>query len=478
MSDNLKSKTVKGLKWSSLSQITRQVLQYISTLVLVGVLPPEDFGLMSMALIITGFLEIFKDLGTGSALIQKESLSKKIIASIFWLNLGFGALIALVLYLISPLFALIYNVKEITSILQILSISFLIAGTSIIHKALLEKQLYFKELSIIELLSSFISFVIGIYLAISGYGVWSLVFQSLTYTSLNSLMLWIFSNWKPSFHFDIKDVKLLSSFSLNLTGFNIVNYFARNMDYFIIGKFLGDRPLGHYYLAYRIMLYPIQNITWVVSRVLFPSFSRIQNDNKRFKSAYIKITNSVALLTFPIMAGMAFLSHEFVATFFGRNWDVELVSMLIMILAPVGALQSVISTVGNIYQAKGRTDWMFKWSIFYSTFTIIGFFIGIRWGTIGVAYSYLITNLILIYPVFSIPFKLIELQPIKFFKSFASTFFAIAIMLGILYLSSSFIQNLNDLSRLVILSFVGGSVYIIISFILNRKYLLELKLFF
>jgi len=474
---NLLISTVHGLKWSSVSQIIRQILQYVTTVILVGLISPDDFGLMAMALVVIGFLDIFKDLGTGPALIQKEIPTNELKASVFWFNLGVGVLITIFLYFISPLFALIYNSDDITSILQILSLSFLIVGTSITHRALLEKELSFKKLSTIELFSSIISFIVGISLAISGYGVWSLVFQSLTNTFLNSLMLWIFSNWKPSLHFSFTEIKLLSAFSLNLTGFNIINYFSRNMDYFIIGKFLGDRSLGHYYLAYRIMLYPIQNITWVVSRVLFPSFSKIQNDNNRFKNVYIKVTNSIAIITFPIMVGMAFVSREFVTTFFRTTWDIELVSTLIMILAPVGALQSVISTVGNIYQAKGRTDWMFRWSVIFTTITIIGFFIGMRWGTVGVAVSYLVTNLILIYPVFSIPFKLIELNPLSFFKSFINTLLAIIVMLGVLYLFSSFIQDLNNLNRLITLSLAGAIVYIIISFKINKKYLSNFKLF-
>ncbi len=477
MNENLKSRTIKGLQWSTVSQISRQIVQYVSTFVLVGLLSPSDFGLMAMALIVIGFLDIFKDLGTGSALIQNENPSDRLKSSLFWINAGFGLIITLLLYSTAPIVANIYGSKDVAQILQVLSISFFIAGISIVHKSLLEKSLSFKTLSIIESISSVVSSTVGITLAFWGYGVWSLVFQTLTFSFLNSLFLWMFSKWHPVITFNYKELKALSSYSLNLLGFNIINYFSRNADYFIIGKFLGDRPLGHYYLAYRIMLYPVQNITTVVSRVIFPSFSTVQTDNNKLKNAYSKVTNSIAILTFPMMMGLAFLSNDFVKLFFGSNWNSELVSRLIIILSPVGALQSIVATVGIIYQAKGRTDWMFKWSIFAIGITILGFFIGLRWGVIGVAVSYLITNLLLLYPVFSIPFNLIDLSPFTFFRSFTNTLISTFTMLITLFIISLLIINVNPMFKVAVLLISGVITYFIISLKINKEHFSDLKLF-
>lgn len=476
MTTDLKASTVSGIKWSSVSQFSRQVFQFVTTLILVSLLSPADFGLMAMALILINFLEIFKDLGTSAALIHLESPSATLKSSIFWINFALGIIITALIIITAPLFALFFNSDAVTDVLRVLSVTFLIAGVSIVQKTLLEKSLLFQPIAKVELTASIISFCVAIYLAYQGFGVWSLVFQVITNSVISSLMLWHYSEWKPALQMNYKEVKSISYFSVNLIGFNIINYFARNSDYFLIGKFLGDKALGHYYLAYRIMLYPIQNITAVISRVIFPSFSKIQTDNMKLRDVYVKITNTIALVTFPLMAGLAALSFNFVNAFLGGQWDIKLVAVLITILAPVGALQSIVSTVGSLYQAKGRTDWMLRWSIFATIIIVSGFLIGMRWGVVGVAVSYLITNSILLYPVFAIPFRLIELNTFYFFKSFSNTLITVLCMIFVLILFNSLFTGISHaIIRFIILTAAGVIVYFALSLLLNKKNLMLLK---
>ena len=478
MSDNLKNSIVRGLKWSSVSQISRQILQYISTIILVGILSPDDFGLIAMALLVINFLDIFKDLGTSSALIQNQNLSDYLKSSVFWINFTFGAIFTLVIYFLSPLIAQLFNSDKITPVLQVLSLIFIISGLSLTQKALLERSLSFKTLANIELVSSALGFFAALYLAFNGFGVWSLVAQVLTFTIFNSTLLWIFSSWKPKFYFRLHDIKSIASYSLNLVGFNLINYIARNSDYFLIAKFLDERSLGHYYLAYRIMLYPLQNISTVVSRVIFPSFSILQNDNIRLSQSYLKLTNLIALLTFPMMAGMAIVSYDFTNVFFGSEWNVGLVALLIVILAPVGALQSIVSTVGIIYQVKGKTDWMFRWSIFATSVMVIGFLIGLKWGVVGISVSYLVTNIVLLYPAFLIPFKLIGLRVYSYFKSFGSTLLSVIVMISLMFIPSLLLDiSISPLMKLITMIPFGIIVYGFITYFVNKDKLSEISLF-
>jgi O-antigen/teichoic acid export membrane protein len=478
LSESLKDGVIRGLKWSSVSQLIRQILQYISTIILVGILSPDDFGIIAMALVVINFLDIFKDLGTSSALIQNQNLSNHLKSSIFWVNCTFGIIISIIIYFLSPLISLLFNSDKITSVLQVLSLIFLITGLSLTQKALLERSLSFKTLTNIELVSSALGFIAALYFAFTGFGVWSLVAQVLTFTIINTLLLWIFSSWKPSFYFKINDFKSIASYSLNLVGFNLINYVARNSDYFLIAKFLNEKSLGHYYLAYRIMLYPLQNISSVISRVIFPSFSILQNDNARLSQAYLRLTNLIVLITFPMMAGMAIVSYEFTSAFFGSKWDTNLIALLITILAPVGAIQSLMSTVGIIYQVKGKTDWMFRWGVFATSLTVIGFLLGLKWGVIGISVSYLVLNIILFYPSFSIPFKLIGLSTQSFLKTFANTLFSVAIMIFMLIMLSLIINNsFSSLAKLVTLIPFGILVYGVVSYFVNREIYSEIKLF-
>ena len=158
MSNGLFVDTVRGLKWSTISRFGQQGLQYIATIILVGVLSPDDFGLMAMAMIVIGFLDIFKDLGTSSAIIKEENPSNDLKCSLFWVNVGIGFLTFLIIYFASPFLASVFNSVRVKSILQLLSLSFLIAGFAIQQKALLEKEMSFQVLSLIELFSSVTGF--------------------------------------------------------------------------------------------------------------------------------------------------------------------------------------------------------------------------------------------------------------------------------------------------------------------------------
>ncbi len=271
----LKHQAASGVKWTTVSQVGRQVVQILTTIILARLLPPADFGLIGMAAIIIGFIDIFKDMGTGAAVIQKKDLSSLMLSSIFWVNVAFGILAMVVLLLVAPLVGVFYHEPEVVPILRVLSLSFFISGLSILQQSLLERSMNFNFLAKLEIGATICGAVIGILLAFVGAGVWSLVFQSITTVIVTTMFLWILSSWRPELKFSWEQIILISRFSVNLVGFNIFNYFARNMDYLLIGRFLGAQELGYYTLAYRILLFPIQSISNVIRRVMLPIYSRI-----------------------------------------------------------------------------------------------------------------------------------------------------------------------------------------------------------
>jgi len=457
---SIAKEAIKGVKWASVSQLGRQIIQYTTTVILAALLTPSDFGLMAMAIVIVGFLEIFKDLGTAAAIIQNQNLSDESLSSIFWVNVGFGALVAFIVFLAAPLGAEFYNNSKIEDILKVLSISFIWSSFGIVQKKLLEKELKFDLLAKIELIGVAIGAVVGITLALLEFGVWSLVFQSLSIAVITTSLLWIINSWRPTIFFSYQKIKPIISYSLNLVGYNVFNYFVRNTDYLLIGKYLGERELGHYYLAYKIMLSPLQNVSLVVSRVIFPIYSKIQNDNERFRKIYSKVANAISFLTFPLMIGVFVLSDLFAVTFFNNKWDTALLALLLMILAPVGLIQSIATTTGSIYQAKGKTDWMFRWGVISGIIYVTGFFIGLNWGVIGVAVSYLISSIIMLYHVFAIPFKLIELKFSEFTIIFKESLLISTILFFVLLVLKFILVNILVSELLfAILIIVGLIVY-------------------
>lgn len=469
----LRQKAVSGIKWSAISQAGRQGTQLLTMIILARLLAPSDFGVVEMAMVVIGFVGIFKDLGTAAAIIQRKELSETLLSSIFWVNVCFGSLAMILLFLFAPLVGLFYREVRVVVVLQVLSISFFISGLGILHQALLERTLSFSSLAKLEAISVFVGAILGIGLAFAHAGVWSLVFQSLVTVSVATILLWLSSSWRPQWFFRWSEVKTISSFSLNLTGFSIFNYFARNVDYLLIGRYLGAQELGYYALAYRILLFPLQNISAVIGRVMYPVLSSIQDDNKRFSSAYLKVAASISLVSFPLMMGALALAKPVILVFFGEKW--QPVILLVMILAPVGLMQSIGTTVGAIYQAKGRTDWMFRWGIGSGTFVVIAFIIGLRWGIVGVAVAYAIASFVLLYPSFSIPFRLLDLKFFELLKILRPSFINSSLMLVVLIVFKTILPSwMSDVVALALSMSVGVTFYSMASWLTNQDQLKEL----
>ncbi|HTY10700.1 MAG TPA: MOP flippase family protein [Bacteroidota bacterium] len=458
-----------GVKWSSISQFGRQILQLVTTIVLARTLAPSDFGLMSMAMVVVGFLNVFRDLGTSSAIIQRNEISGTLLSGIFWLNVIFGIVVMSLVFVLAPLFASFYGEARLVPILKALSASFFISSIGISHQALLERELQFEKLAKAEISSTLFGAVVGITLAIRGAGVWSLVAQALSTALLSSTLLsLVLSRWKPRLVFSVAEIKSVARFSLNLSGFNMTNYFIRNADSLLIGKYLGAQDLGYYVLAYRIVLYPWQNVTSVISRVMFPVYSKLNQDNMTFRRAYLNVASTIAAIAFPMMLGLIGVSSPLVHVFFGDQW--RTVSSLIVILAPIGLLQSIDSTTGSIYLAKSRTDWMFRWGIATGISGVAAFVIGLHWGVIGVATGYLIASLIWLYPGLAIPFSLIGLSILELLKKVWRPFSCAALMLAVIFaLKASCGDWLTPVETLIGLLLSGISVYLLCSLVLNRE---------
>ncbi|OQW92459.1 MAG: colanic acid exporter [Thiotrichaceae bacterium IS1] len=470
---SLKTQTLAGLKWSSLSQFGRQGMQLLTTIILARLLSPTDFGLVAMAMVVIGFVNIFNDLGLSAAVIQQKNPSSALLHSIFWVNVAFGTLVMLILFLSATWIGHFYQEPQVIPLLQILSLTFVISGLSTLPQALLQRQLAFQQLAKLEIGATLFASGVGISLAVTGHGALSLVYQTLAGAALTTLLLWNASHWRPQWIFDWAAVKMVSRYSLNLTGYSIFNYFIRNADNLLIGRYLGAQELGYYNLAYRILLYPLATISGVIGRVMFPTYAQIQEDDARFRRAYLQVASSIALITFPMMLGFIVLAEPFILTMFGTQWSP--VILLVMILAPLGLVQSIGTTVGAIYLAKGRTDWMFKWGIGTGILAMTAFVIGLHWGIIGVAVAYAILSLfILAYPNFAIPFKLINLRVNELWLvirlPLLSSLLMALTMRGLQFILPA---EMSTGWELVILVPVGCVTYLLYSFLVNQAQLLE-----
>lgn len=398
--------TKSSLKWAGIGQASKVLTQIGGILVLARLLPPEDFGLMALAATVTAFASLFRDMGSGAALIQKDVITAELKNAVYFFNLILGIILTILLLFSAKVISLIFNEPNLEQVLVILSPVFLIVSISTTHLALLERDSAYKKIALINIVASFVGLCVAIYIALSGGGVYALVGQSISSAFVTSVLLWFTVRWLPRLSFRFNVLKEIFSFSSNLFIFDALNYFHRNLDSMLIGRFLGTQPLGLYNIAYKILLFPLHNITFVVGRVMFPAYSRVQHDNSSIAYHYLNTLKIIAFLTAPMMACVWYFRDTFILVLLGKDWLPA--AGVLAWLAPVGFFQSLVSTSGAVLKAKGRTDILRNLGFIGVPFLTLSFFIGLPWGIEGIAASYCIANLIWLFPVMKITFGVLE----------------------------------------------------------------------
>ena len=457
--DNLRQRTVSGIGWTAVAQFGRQGTQFLISIVLARLLTPEDFGLVGMILVFTGFVALFAELGFGAALVQREELGVRHYDSVFWLNLLMGIILTALFLIIAPYIAAFFREPSLTPLIMVISVNFLITSLSIVQKTILQREMNFRQIAVIEITAVLVGGSVAIIMAFSGLGVWSLIWQIMVTSVVASIALWWRSHWRPHLSFDRSAVSDLWGFSSNLLGFSVVNYWTRNADNLLIGRFLGSVSLGVYTRAYSTMLMPLGQVPNVLGRVMFPALSRVQHDKIRVKRIYLRSIAMIALVTFPLMLGLFVVADDFVLALYGEKWSG--VTQVLRVLCIVGMIQSLVSTVGWIYRSQGRTDWMFRWGLFVGSLGIFSFVIGIYLGTVeAVALCYAIVNVILLYWNIAIPGRLIDMRFQEAVRTVSGIFGCTFIMAGAVWMLGQVLpNNWSHWAYLVVQSLFGVLVY-------------------
>lgn len=403
-----RSKTVQGIGWSLSSQVVNQAIAMIAVIVLARLLSPREFGLLAMVTVVTIFAELFCDMGFSASLIQKQDVRQEHLSSVFWFNLGVGVALMVIFVGAARVVAGFYGEPILAPLTAALSANFLIGSVSIVQRTTLVKSMEFRRLAIVDIIGTGVSGSIAVTMALLGAGVWSLVGQAVVRSGMATALLWTLGEWRPSLVFRWKDVKELLSFSLNVFGSKILNYWVRNIDYLLIGRYIGTQPLGAYRNAYQIMLFPLISVSGVISRVMFPALSMIQDDKDRVRSAFLRSTRAIALVTFPMMTGLLVTVEPFVMTVFGPKWA-QMIPIL-RVFCLVGLMQSIGTLNGNLFLSQGRADLQFRIGLALKVNSILGIIIGLRWGVLGVAIGYSVTSVLNSYPGFYFAGRLVGLS--------------------------------------------------------------------
>lgn len=454
----LASRTARGVAWVTSARLASQLAQFAASIVLARLLLPNAYGLVAIVWTFTGFAFLFNDLGIGAALVQSKTISEADASTAFCINAAVGiGLTLLVLALSEPLSALVHQ-PEVAGLLALASVAFTLSNTTV-PTALLERRMRFRAVAAIDVGTTVFGLAISVCAAALGAGAKSLVIGPLFNMASATVISFLVAGWVPRVRPTRESAHKLFSFGKHVTGFNVINYWARNGDNLLIGRFVGAAELGLYNRAYMLMLMPVTQVTGVLGRVLLPVFAAMQDDAVRLRSAVLRVSRASGVLFFPLVLGLAATAHNFVLVAFGPNWRgaIPFVAILAISAAPqiLGAMSGLLS------QAVGRTRLLSTWGNLSSLSVIGAMLIGLPWGAEGVAIALAARAYVLLPLSLATATLSIGLRTSAFVRASAAPFAAAAFM-GLLVagVGALLTPDLGPAPCLVVQVLLGAAIYI------------------
>jgi O-antigen/teichoic acid export membrane protein len=396
-----------GVRWTGASQMVTEGVRMLVSVVLARLLTPEDFGLLSMAGVVTGFFMVLQYLGAPGVVVQRKNLTNSLVSSLFILNLMFSAVLFVALLLAASWLASIYNEPRLTPIIQALGISFFLTAFAAVPVAIFNRRMQFNKIAWMSFAAAMTQGVVAIILAALDFKVWALVYSNIISSLVTVIAIWWMLDWRPKWVFVWREVREVMGFCLHLTGSGLIDYFSRDSDKFIIGKWLGEKLLGYYAMAGRFCLYPPTTISPILNRVLFPAFARVQEDQAQLQKIMLRSVEAISFITMPIIAGIMVVSDPFVMAVLGPKWAPAI--QIMILLSPVGYFLSVHGPANQMITALGKASWLFWLTTISGILTVAAFFAGLHWGIIGVVVAYFIITVPLTVMRYLLAFRLVKL---------------------------------------------------------------------
>ncbi len=430
-----------------------------ASIYLARALKPSDFGLFGMALLYQEFLAIMFSMGFGTGLIVKKELSEDDLSTAFWLSCTVRFIIFLVVFITAPLAANFWKEPRVEPVIRVISLTLLFQIIGVIPGTIATKNLQFKKLNIIRGISILLeSTAVIILVAFFRLTYWALVIGMMLNALFYNAVLWISSGcWLPRFNFHEGSFRYLFRFGFYTWLFGITNYLKQNVDYFLVGRLLGSYQLGLYEFAYRLPHLVLDRVSRPVGAVLFPTFSKIQDDNEKLFNNYVNAVKYVCLICYPILFILAATSDIIVPLFWGNQWLPVVIPLKILCFC--AALRLLVQPIGYIFYCKNRPDMPAKASLVELLFVFFLIYFLSRFGLIGIALAMLI-SLLPSFVVLGITFSLIQKSIFSFFYLLRNLFLFSSILFGFVFLFKKLILlfSLNLLFTFLILSFFSSAL--------------------
>ena len=405
MSESLKNKTVKGVSWSFIDNLASSGISFLVGLVLARLLTPSEYGIMAIITIFIAVSNSIVDSGFSNALIRKTDAKRVDYNTVFIFNLIVSTALYVALFFLAPIISDFFREPLLVDVMRVIGWVLLINALAIIPRTLFVKEVNFKTQTKVSLIASVSSGVIGIGMALSGMGVWSLVGQQLSRQLLNTLFLWVYCKWRPVWEFSVQSFKELFGFGSKLLLSGLLDTVFKEIYSLVIGRCYTAAQLGQYTRASQFNQIFSSNLTTVIQRVSYPVLSSIQDEPERLREAYRKVIKSTMLITFACMLGLAAVAKPLIILLIGEKW-LPAVGFL-QIICFSGMLYPLHAINLNILQVKGRSDLFLRLEVIKKIIAVgpllLGVFFSIEymlWGSVCtslIAYflnSYYSANLI------------------------------------------------------------------------------------
>jgi len=449
---------VHGVLWTYLSFAGSKLLIFASTVVLARLLIPAEFGQVGFALLVIGYIDAVGDFGISSALIYEKDRPEEAADVAFIVSLVAGLFWFAVAYAAAPAVAGFFDNPVVVPIMRAMSFSFVINALGNTHDAILRRNLAFKKRLLPDFSMALAKGLISIGLALAGWGVWSLVWGQLIGAAAATIALWRVVPWRPGLKASWDATRKMLSYGGQIVSVNVVSAIVHDADFLIVGRLLGASALGLYSIAYRTPELLITTVIWVIGKVTFPVYAKLQDDPAALGNAFLVTLRYLSLVTLPAGLGLAFLGSHFVTTFYGNTWGAATLAM--QALAISGALRSLGSHAGDVYKATGRPGVLTKLGLLRAAVLIPAMIWGAKFGIFGVAVAQMIVtgastvlNLVVAGRILALP----TMALIGEFKTAAT---GCAVMIAALLLAQPLLAGLPGAAALMAEIAIGTIAYL------------------
>jgi O-antigen/teichoic acid export membrane protein len=476
---SIETKALKGMSWLALFKFSGQLYSWVITILVARILVPGDYGLMAMATVITGYTELFSELGLGAAIIQQKTVLRSELSSVFWFSLAISLLFALTCFGLSYPTSYVFNEPRIIPITKTASVLFIITGLQIVPLNLLKKDLDFKKVGAIEMISVFVSCSSMFLIARLGGGVWTLIGGRIILNFVKMILFFLSSRWRPLWHFSFEEAKRYITFGIVVAIGGSLHYLFDKSDRFFAGRAWTPHVLGYYTFAMQLSLIPTEKIVTLINQVSFSTFSKLQDTTEQFINMYLLMIKLIASIILPLFVCGFLLGEDLVSVFLGDKWlPIVFIFRFLCLVQIITALNAINNFV---HTAQGRPQWRLYFYAILAVIMPISFYFAVKKGFHAILIPWFSTYFIICAGWVYLTIRKIGIGFVVYLTNLLTPFIATIIMSLSIILSAQFLQYVADspislLHSLIIKMAMAALLYCISFYTLDRKFLANVKL--